>query len=107
MATHTFDFHRFKIKRREVGSVVKIDREESVVPDTFITKSVILEFPTESVISEWDFSEPVEEIDATHPTPFPMSPFLLLPKKVPVSDFKWDGNNPVEKLLREGMPILQ
>ena len=103
VATHTFTFHRFKIERREVGSVVKISMEESVVPDTFITKSVILEFPTESVISGWDFSEPVEEIDATRPTPFPMSPFLLLPKKVPVSDFKWDGNNPVEKLVREGM----
>ena len=103
VATHNFNFHSFKIERGKIGSVVKIDMEESVVPDRFITKSVFLEFPTDSLISGWDFSEPVEEIDATRPTPFPISPFLLLPKKVSVFNFKWDGNNPVEKLVREGI----
>lgn len=102
VATYNFNFHRFKIERGKVGSVVKIDMEESIVPDIFITKSVIFEFQTDSLISGWDFSEAVEEIDATRPTPFPISPFLLLPKKVSVSEFKWDGNNPIEKLVREG-----
>lgn len=103
VATHNFNFHTCKVNRGEVGSVVELEMKKSVVPEESVTKSVILKFPTDSLISGWDFSEPVEEIDATRPTPFPISPFLLLPKKVSVSDFKWDGNNPVERLVREGI----
>lgn len=51
VATHNFNFHRFKIERGEIGSVVKIDMKESVVPDRLIPKSVILEVPTDSLIS--------------------------------------------------------
>lgn len=71
-----------------MGSVVKLEQEESVVPGTFITKSVILEFPTQWLVSEWNFSEPSEDINSNMPTPFWISPFLLLPKdkKVRVSD---------------------
>ncbi len=45
VATHEFDFHPCKVNRGEVGSVVELKLEESVVPNTSITKSVIFSEP--------------------------------------------------------------
>ena len=96
-----------------VGSVVDLELDESVVPNTSITKSVILEFSTESVIRHWNFSEFSEEVDTNQPLPFWTSPFLLLLEEnlekteVRSSNFKWKSNNPVEKLPRKGRhPLL-
>jgi hypothetical protein len=108
VATHNFNFRKFKIKRGQVGIVVAIETEEGVVPDTIITKSVTLEFPEKRVVSKLDFDEPVKDIDATRPTPFPISPFLLLleenSEKMDLrrANSMWDDNNPVETLVRHG-----
>ena len=107
VATHDFDFHTFKMKRNEVGSVVKLERGKGIVPGTSIIKNVTLAFPTEAVFIEWILSEPSEEIDTSLPTPFWMSPFLLLPKENKVhisnlSNLKLKEKTPIKELRREG-----